>query len=496
MAPIFMGRKNELATLDRLWVTGGAQFLVLYGRRRVGKTALLVHWMRQSGRRSLYWVAAADSPLAQLRSFSQAVYNFANPHSPAPASFAYASWEQAWQEVARLAAGERLALFIDEFPYLLDEGRSPGIASRLQTFWDLVFKDCNLLLGISGSHLERMRGEFLSDPAQLDAQLDARTTEQIYLQPLPFGMTHAYFPYFSAVDRVALYAMFGGVPAYWEGVNGRQSVTQNIKQLLLTTNNLMQAEPRLLLQDFISEPHTYLAVLTALANGAHTPKKISSYTGLPNVQAPKYLGVLNEAGFVERRTSVTAAPGGRTGRYHISDPYLRFYFRFLAGRQAQLALGMQERALAEIDQHMLDFIGTHTWVELCREWVLRAGAKGKLPFIPDEIGSIWNGATQIAVAGINTMQKTLILGECQWTLSPAGRPVLEELIEEKTARVVPEQGDWRIFYLGFSRSGWKEETRAYQTRIVQRPPTGKNWQIVGLRLLDLEQVDQDLFMWS
>jgi len=106
-------------------------------------------------------------------------------------------------------------------------------------------------------------------------------------------------------------------------------------------------------------------VLTALANGARTPKEIASYTGLSNVHAPKYLSVLNEAGFVERRTSLTAAPGGRSGHYHISDPYLRFYFRFLAGRQAQLALGVQDQALAEISRHMIDFIGTHTWEELC-----------------------------------------------------------------------------------------------------------------------------------
>ena len=490
MAQNFVGRKNELATLDRLWDAGGAQFLVLYGRRRVGKTALLVHWLRQSGHRTLYWVAASDSALAQLRSFSQAAYNFANPHAPAPESFTYASLEQAWQEIARLAAGERLALFIDEFTYLLET--TPGIAGHLQNIWDQVLKECNLMLCISGSHLGMMKREFLS----YQGPLYGRATAQLYLQPLPFGLTRTYFPHYSAVDRVGLYAMFGGIPAYWERVDARKSVSQNIKQQLLTDNNLMQAEPRLLLQDFISEPHTYLAVLTALANGARTPKEIASFTGLPNVHAPKYLSVLNEAGFVERRTSVTAAPGGRGGRYQISDPYLRFYFRFLAGRQAQLALGVQDQALAEVSRHMIDFIGTHTWEELCREWVLRASGKGDLPFLPDQVGSAWNSAAQIDVAGINTMQKTLVLGECKWTLSPVGRGVLEELIEEKTARVVPEQGSWRIFYLGFSRSGWKEEALDYQNQIEQRPPIGKNWQIVGLRLLDLEQVDQDLERWA
>jgi AAA+ ATPase superfamily predicted ATPase len=490
MALLFVGRKNELATLDRLWDAGGAQFLILYGRRRVGKTALLVHWMHQSRRRTLYWVATSDSALAQLRSFSQAVINFANPRSPAPESFTYASWEQAWQEIARLASEERLALFIDEFTFLLET--TPGIASHLQNFWDQVLRDCNLLLVISGSNLGMMKREFLA----YQAPLYGRATAQLYLQPLPFGLIRAYFPNYSAVDRVALYAMFGGIPAYWERVDRRKSVSQNIKQQLLTANNLMQAEPRLLLQDFISAPHTYLAVLTALANGSRTPKEIASYTGLPNVQAPKYLSVLNEAGFVERRTSMTAAPGGRAGRYQISDPYLRFYFRFLANRQAQLALGVQDQALEEINRHMIDFIGTHTWEELCREWVFRASGKGELPFLPDEVGSAWNASTQIDVAGINTMQKTLILGECKWTLSPGGRRVLEELIEEKTGRIVPEHANWRIYYLGFSRSGWKEEALNYQAQIEQRPPTGKNWQIAGLRLLDLEQVDLDLEKWS
>ena len=106
----FIGRQKELAILDQLWDSNRAQLLILYGRRRVGKTALLTHWIRETGRRALYWVATPDSALAQLRSFSQAVYNFANPEAPAPESFTYASWEQAWQEVARLAEQERLAL--------------------------------------------------------------------------------------------------------------------------------------------------------------------------------------------------------------------------------------------------------------------------------------------------------------------------------------------------------------------------------------------------
>ncbi len=486
----FIGRTAELQVLDRLWNADRAEFLILYGRRRVGKTALLIHWMQTRGARALYWVATPDSAAAQLRSFSQAIYNFGRPHSPAPAGFSFASWEQAWEEAIRLSEQGRLALFIDEFTYLLET--TPAIAGKLQNFWDQRLKKAGIFLCISGSQLGMMVREVLA----YQAPLYGRASTQMHLQPLPFGLTHLFFSHYSAVDRVGIYAMFGGIPAYWERIDQKKTVSQNIKAELLTPNNLMQSEPRLLLQDFISEPHNYLSVLTALASGARTPKDIATYTGLPNVQIPKYLSVLNEAGFVERRISVTAEPNSRSGRHHITDPYLRYYFRFLASRQDQLELGVQDQALAEITRHMIDFIGTYTWEELCREWLLRASAKGALPFLPDHIGSAWNAKAQVDVAGINTMEKTLILGECKWTLSPVDRDILEKLVEEKTQKILSTPGNWRVYFLGFSRSGWTPEALQYQKELQKRKYRGENWQTVGMRLLDLTQVDQDLEAWS
>ena len=184
----FVGREQELSLLDAQWQAPGARFLVLYGRRRVGKTALLVNWIERSGSRALYWVAAPTSVTAQLRSFSQAVYEFANPGVAAGDGFSYTSWEQAWREVANLARLGRLALFIDEFTYLLEV--SPGIAGQLQNFWDQVLGKADLFLCLSGSHLGMMKRAFLS----YQAPLYGRATAQIYLQPLPFGLSGAYFP--------------------------------------------------------------------------------------------------------------------------------------------------------------------------------------------------------------------------------------------------------------------------------------------------------------
>jgi AAA+ ATPase superfamily predicted ATPase len=485
----FLGRETELALLDETWDSPAAQMLILYGRRRVGKTALLVHWMHQSRQRVLYWVATPSSADAQLKSFSQAVYNFAAPQLPATDDFTYGSWDRAWQQVAWLAQNERLALFTDEFTYLLEV--TPQLAGQLQNFWDHTLARSNLMLVLCGSHLGMMKREFLS----YQAPLYGRASAQIHLRPLPFGITRAYFPNYSAADRVALYSIFGGVPAYWERIDQRLSVSKNILRQLLRPNNLMQSEPRLLLQDFVSNPHNYVAILTAIAHEARTPKEIEAATGLPNVQVPKYLSVLAKAGFVERKTSITGNPNARSGRHHVIDPYLRFYYRFLEKRQDQIALGIQEQALAEISRHMVDFIGTHTWEELCQEWTLRAGAKGALPFLPDQVGSAWNRQVQIDVAGINRMEKTLILGECRWGQTAIERPVLSSLIE-KAKQIVPAQGKWRVYFLGFSRNGWTSGAYALRDEVENNPISGNNWQSAGMRLLDLNQVDHDLEEWS
>lgn len=485
----FVGRATELRLLDRLWARANATLLILYGRRRVGKTRLLTYWLQQEPRRALYWVAEPSSALDQLRSFSQALYNFANPSMLAPAEFTYASWPQALQQVATLAQHERFALLIDEFTYLLEI--DPSIAGQFQNLWDHTLKQANLLLVICGSHLGMMLRHTLS----YQAPLYGRAAAQLRLQPLPFGVTAQYFPMYDADERVALYAVWGGIPAYWERLNPMLSLSDNLRNELLTASNLMQTEPRLLLQDFLSDPHNYVGILRAIANGARTQKEIATFTGLAQSHISQYIHTLLEAGFVERRVPVTQGERSRLGRYHIADPYLRFYYRFLANRQSQLALGLQDQALAEIRRHLRDFIGTHTWEELAREWTLRASVNQTLPFLLDQVGSVWTRAAQVDVVGVNTMEKLIVLGECKWGVEPIGRSTLIGLID-KSDVIIPNTGSWRVFYLGFARAGWTAQSLELADEITHTQLTGRNWQVLGMRLIDLATLDRDLADWA
>ena len=172
------------------------------------------------------------------------------------------------------------------------------------------------------------------------------------------------------------------------------------------------------------------------------------------------------------------------------------YYRFISNHQSQLDLGVEKQTIAEIQRHLVDFIGKHTWEEICREWVLRASAEGKLPFLVDQVGSVWQHQQyQIDVVGINTREKTLLLGECKWLQAPAGRSVLSALLE-KTAQAVPSNGKWRVMLVGFSRRGWTQPAINLATEVASQMPEGDNWQIVDVQLVDLPEIDADFTRWA
>lgn len=485
----FIGRSRELSELNRLYQSKKAEFLILYGRRRIGKTRLITHWMETAKPRAFFWVAEPTSSFDQLRSFSQAVFRFESPQSQPPLDMTYGDWRSAFETLARLAEKERIVVIIDEFTYLLEA--ESAVSAYLQHTWDHLLSQSNLFLIISGSHLGMMRRQVLS----YQAPLYGRSTANLLLQPLPFGVTQVYYPNYQPDERVAVYAMLGGVPAYWEQFDPQRSVSENIRAELLNYSASMHDEPRLLLADFLHEPHNYVSIFRAIASGAGTPKEIAHFSGLDAKHIPQYLTVLTDTGFLARRVPVTQPPGSRSGRHFITDPFLRFYYRFLARRQSQLALGIEEQSIEELKHHLLDFIGTYTWEELCREWLLRATGQQRLPFLPDQVGSAWTKKAQIDVVGINSMEKTLILGECKWSPKVMDRDVLDNLIR-KTEEFVPKQGRWKIYYLGFARGGWTQKAKTFAATYGKTKIQTENWQAVGMNLLDLWQVDQDLADWS
>ncbi len=476
--------------LDELYASSKAEFLVLYGRRRVGKTRLLTEWLKTRNISSIFFVADQDSKESLLRQFSQIVYQKAFPNLPVPDLFSFANWDQVWNQIGELARRERLVVVIDEFTYLL--AADPTLAGNLQRFWDAVLENTNLFLCISGSHLGMMVRGVLSGTAPLYG----RTTAKMELKPLPFGITQSYFRRYTAPERVMLYSVFGGIPHYWRLIDQDKSVSDNLKRLLLSPGGNLKDEPRLLLNDYVSDPNNYIAILRAIAYGYATPKEIESFTGIPNLHLSQYLSNLASTGYVIKKNPATAGPSARQGRHVITDPFLRFYYRFIHSRLTQLEIGEIDQTLEELQKHMVDFIGTYTWEEICREWTIRASNRGLIPLYPDFVESDWGKDYQVDVVGINTMKKHLILGECKW-IHERGKPnVLQELVEKKAPMVVPASGIWQVFFLGFSREGWNENAVDYARDVAHIRPAGAHWKTEGIRLLALADLDADLHEWA
>jgi AAA+ ATPase superfamily predicted ATPase len=438
-------------------------------------------------------MAEATSAREQLRSFSQAIVHFIDPDTPTPEDFTYSTWEQALRLVSLHAKERRMALFIDEVTYLMEV--NPSFVGILQKSWDHWLSNSNLMLALSGSQMGLMQKKILA----YDAPLYGRDTAQLKLSPMPFSATKRFFPDYSDADRVAIYTMWGGVPAYWERLDLSLSVIDNLQRQLMSYQTWMTDESRTLLQDFITEPHNYVAVLRAIADGLQSSGEISERVGLASNQLSFYLSKLRDAGFVKREVPISQINyrDSRSGRYLVTDPYLRFYYRFLAAFQSRLALGQQQQVTQAIAETLPQFIEANTWRELCRHWLLDASNNDELPLAVEYVGSEWKSDFTIDVVGIDSEQKSLVLGDCYWRNRPVGVKAVRDLVR-KTSTILPDHDGWTVYYTLFSAAGWTAEAEAQSEALIKQATTRarKNWTTAGIRLIDLETVSSDLDLWA
>lgn len=476
----FWGRNKELALLDSLHQRKGAQFFILYGRRRIGKTSLIAHWTenRLDEQDYLYWMATQTSTTNQLRDFSQTILRFMEPDAAVSSNFSYESWEIALARVAQLASERRFVLILDEITYAMQA--NPELPSLLQRIWDHSLKGTNLFLILTGS----LAGIIQRSALDYQAPLYGRATAKLKLQPLPFGTLSALLPAMTTEQRVAVYTITGGIPAYLELFNDSMNIIQNLREYFITPTNVMLNDAVFLLREQVDEPRNYMALLEAIANGAHKLVDIAKRAGLERSNANKYLTVLRELGYVQRIVPVTVQhpERSRQGRYIFTDAYLRFYFRFLRPYLGDIERGRFNRVINLLSDHLTDFIGMHTYEELCRDWLNEKADRGELPFFLDRVGSHWSKTAQIDVVGINWRTKQILFGECKWGRQPVEHSVIDKLVNQST-KALPGKGNWQQAYIFFARAPL---TPAAQQRVTD----------LNASVLSVEQLEADMYAWQ
>lgn len=482
----FVGREHDLNRLDQLWSETGSNLFIVTGRRRVGKTRLLTHWLETNPNRGFYWMAEKTSTTSQIRSFSKALHRFMNPSIEPGADFTYGSWEMALGTLAAIGRDSKTCVFIDEVVYLHDA--DPDFFAYLQKAWDGPIKNSNVMLGMSGSQREIIENNFVN----MAAPMYGRAREHIVLDPLSFRDTETFFPMYTKKERLQLYAIWGGIPEYWERVDTNRSIPDNIEHVLLPRHSWWSDEARILLQDYVTDESLFVAVMRALAENKTTNKQIAEHAGVVKTSVPFYLNKLRTSLFIQREIPVSKVnvANTRAGRYVIKDNFLMFFYRFIAPNKTIL----QIRRLAEVLDTILEgldsdsFFGI-TWKELCKEWLLIESLRNGIG--PIEIGEQWDSKGEMNLVGIS--QKAAIFGQA-WVGNPGIKEIDDWLKYFNHMKIPAEMLKGKDAYIYLcSVDGWSDEAISYRDEVFEKliNSNKEDIQFREIRFVSLDDIDLD-----
>jgi len=433
----FVDRDVELDQLADCYESETAEFIVIYGRRRLGKSELV----RQSitGRDdAVYYQAVESTAQNQLEQF----VDIATAQFPSLQNV-----RRDWEALLETLGAEDAIVVIDEFPFLIEEDES--LPSRIQRVWDVALQETGMTLVLVGSSISVMEDKVLSG----SAPLYGRRTASIDLKPFEVADARQFFPEYDPETAITAWSIYGGTPYYLQTINPDQSLGTNVQQGILSERGLLYSEPEFLLRTELRQPNTYFSVLRALAHGRRTPNEIAGMAGVESDSLSTYLQKLRRLRLVERHIPVTESPtASKRGRYRIAAPLFRFWFRFVYGNQDQLRM-LGDDAYDELVAPALADYVSPLFERLCQR---------ALPNLVDrqyrDVGQWWFREHELDVLGLT--DQGLVAGECKFTSRPVSEGVLAEL-ERTSSEVRWSDGpaDGNSLYVLFSRSGYTEDLR-------------------------------------
>ncbi len=422
--------------------------MIVYGRRRVGKTALINEFCKD---KPTVFFSALDAPSSEnLESLSRAIELFRNPSGEAAP--VYQNYEDALDAITALSSEQRLVFVIDEYPYLAKAEHS--ISSRLQNRIDQIWQNGQLYLILCGSSMSFMEHQVLG----YESPLYGRRTAQIHLKAMDYREMTAFHPEFGEEEQALLYGITGGVPHYINQLNVEDDLDRALCENFFHTAGYLYEEPENLLKQELREPAVYNSVLTAIAGGASRPNEIATKIGLEPAVCVKYLRVLMELEILQKETPVTEK-SGRKVLYRIEDPFFRFWYRFVPKNASVIGAGrfadVYEQA---VKRYLPDYMGL-IFEKMCRDFLLRYA--GKLPIPLGELGQWWGSdpktrrQVQIDLVGAPAAGDEYLIGSCKYRSEPVG---MEELELLKNYAAVFGKGSHYHYYI-FSKGGFTKHLR-------------------------------------
>ncbi|MDO4317347.1 MAG: ATP-binding protein [Lachnospiraceae bacterium] len=417
---MFIGRKQELNTLNKLYLSAGFEFAVIYGRRRVGKTALISEFIKDKD--TIFFTGVESNAKQNLDNLSRCIMEY---HTGIAVDSAFASFQSALEYVFELAKTKRIVLVIDEYPYVARASKS--LASTLQLLIDKNRDSSKLFLILCGSSMSYMEDHVLA----YKAPLYGRRTAQLKIKPFDFLEACRCFTRFSDIDKALAYGIVGGTPQYLMQMDDKLSIEDNIKNTYLNPSSSIFEEPNNLLKQEVREPAIYNAVITAIAAGCTKMHEISQKIDEDTSVCATYIKNLITLGIVKKE-SPYGEKSSRKTIYSIEDNMFRFWYRFVPENTSIISRGAADLAYKRIAPGLSSYMGG-VFEEICRQYLWKLLLDGKCAVNFGDLGRWWgtNPKTraQEEIDIVGTDKDAAVFAECKWTNEKVDLGVLETLVE-------------------------------------------------------------------
>ena len=455
---MFIGRERELKYLNDAYASKKAEFITLYGRRRVGKTETLTEFCKDKP--NIFYACNECTDKKQFERFSNTLLSFFPELADSIRRFL--DWEDLFGMLPQFAGDRKLVIVIDEFPYMVKNNK--GIPSLLQNLWDHKLKNSNIMLIVSGSSISFMEDELLSSKNPLYG----RMTGIYKLLPLPYTDAVKFFPDYSDENKLIAYSILGGIPHYLNQFDKDLSLRENVISHILSKGCALYGEVEYILHQELREPSAYNTILEAVAFGSSRFNEITERTLIENTNITNYLKNLVDLGILEKEFPVTASLKERTnkqqGEYKVADDFFRFWYAYAFPYSSMLEMGQGAKVYDNIIKNDLHRFASKSFENIAISYMHLLNAEDKLPFWFSDIGRWWGKVThkssdgkpytvseEIDVFATDKHDK-YILGECKFTNEPIDLSVLNSLKEKLSL-----SGD--VYYYLFSLSGFTDAVK-------------------------------------
>lgn len=451
----FYCRTEELKKMNRRYENGSFECIVIYGRRRVGKTALINEFCKDKP--AIFFSALKTTGKENLEAFSKSIMMYERSSTDDEQIPVFSSYDAAFNELTTLTRENRIVVVIDEYPYLAES--MPAISSMIQHLIDHKWGESKMYLILCGSSMSFMENQVLGQ----ESPLYGRRTGQFKIGTLDYKETAVFHPELSNEENALIYGITGGIPHYINKLNVKGSIDDALLENLFDRSGYLYEEPENLLKQELREPAIYNAIIKAIAEGASRPNEIVTKVGESSAIVSKYLKTLTELGIVKKETPIAEKPGKKT-IYLLADNFFRFWYRFVPANISAIDSGRISKTYPHlIKKHFSDYMGL-IFKKMCRDYLLYYAED--LPVELNQLGQWWGTDSrqkkqiQIDIVGTPVEGREYIIGSCKYRNEKIGADELELI---RSYASVFGKGD-RYHYYIFSKGGFTDALISAQER--------------------------------